>query len=117
MPQVGPRRRWPHDHRGLLSDPSCCWHRHQHVLCSANLAAAEGVSVAGERPPLAAQRRIDALLDGQLQPTLAGVQLAPPTYLRDLLALCNLLDRHALLPNRPQPQEGMVGRRLHDHPA
>ena len=117
VPKVGPRRRWPHDHQGPLSDPSRCWHRHQQALCRAHLDAAGAVSVAGDTRLLAAQRRIDALLDGQLEPTLAGERLAPPVYLRDLLALCNLLDRHGRVPDEVQPQVAPRGRRLHDHPA
>jgi hypothetical protein len=115
VPKVGPRRRWQQDHRGVLSDPSRCSRRHRRALCRTNLAAAEAVSVAGDPRLLAAQQRIDALLDGHLQPMLAGVELAPPIYLRDLLALCNLLDRHARPPDHPQPP--LRGRRLHDHPA
>jgi hypothetical protein len=117
VPQVGPRRRWQQDHRGLLSDPSHCSRRHRRALCRANLAAAEAVSVTGDPQLLAAQQRINTLLDGHLQPMLAGVELAPPIYLRDLLALCNLLDRHARLPDQPQPSVRLRGRRLHDHPA
>ena len=117
VPEVGPRRRWPHDHRGLLSDPSRCWRRHRHALCRVNLAAADATSVADDMELLAAQRRIDTLLDGQLEPTLAGEQLAPPIYLRDLLALCNLLDRHGRVPDEAQPPVALRGRRLHDHPA
>ena len=116
-PEVGPRRRWPHDHQGPLSDPSRCWHRHQRGLCRANLDAADVVSIVGDDRVLAAQRRIDALLDRQLEPTLAGEQLAPSVYLRDLLALCNLLDRHARVPDEVQPPAPLRGRRLHDHPA
>lgn len=117
VPQVGARRRWHQDQRGPLTDPSCCSRRHRHALCRANLAAADTVSVGGDTNLIAAQRRIDALLDGQLQPTLAGVPLTPPTYLRDLLALCNLLDRHARLPDQAQPRAALRGRRLQDHPA
>ena len=115
--RVGPRRRWHQDHQGPLSDPSCCSRRHQHALCRANLAAADMVSVASDTNLIAAQRRIDALLDEQLKPTLAGVQLTPPAYLRDLLALCNLLDRHARLPGQSQRPAALWGRRLQDHPA
>jgi len=39
--------------------------RHRHALCRANLAEAETVSVAADMRLLAAQRRIDGLLDGQ----------------------------------------------------
>jgi TniQ len=117
VPHVGPRRRWQQDHQGLLSDPSRCSRRHRGALCRANLAAAEAVSVADDSRLLAAQQRIDALLDGHLQPMLAGVELAPPIYLRDLLTLCNLLDRHARLPDQTQPPVRLKGRRLHAHPA
>ncbi|MGO9898257.1 MAG: TniQ family protein [Solirubrobacteraceae bacterium] len=117
VPRVGPRERWPQDHRGVLSDPSRCSRRHMGALCRANLVAAEAVSVAGDTQLLGAQRRIDALLNGQAQPTLAGVELEPPIYLRDLIALCNLLDRHARLPEQTQPPAHLRGRRLQDHPA
>src|ERR1039458_7292145 len=100
-----------------VSDPTRCWHRHQQALCRANLDTADAVSVAGDDQVLGAQRRIDALLDGQLEPTLAGERLAPPVYLRDLLALCNVLDRHARVPEEAQQPAALRGRRLHDHPA
>jgi hypothetical protein len=75
------------------------------------------VSVAGDSRLLTAQGRIDALLAGDARPMLAGVELAPPIYLRDLLALCNLLDRHARLPDQTQPPVRLKGRRLQAHPA
>ncbi len=114
VPEVGPRGRWQQDHRGLLTDPARCSHRPARKLCRTKLASTDTVSVAGNAALLTAQARIDALLDGQLQPTLAGVQLRPPIYLRDLLTLCNLLDRHA---QPPVPGASRHGRRLHDHPA
>ena len=116
VPRIGPREMWQQDHVGLLSDPSRCSCRHRGALCRANLAAADTVSVAGDTRLLAAQRRIDELLDGRLRPRLAGVELPPPTYLRDLLALCNLLARHARFSDQPQHVR-LRGRRLHDHPA
>ena len=116
VPRIGPREMWQHDHVGPLSDPSRCSCRHRGALCRANLAAADMVSVAGDTRLLAAQRRIDELLDGRLRPTLAGVELPPPNYLRDLLALCNLLARHARFSDQPQHVR-LRGRRLHDHPA
>ena len=116
VPTIGPRGRWQQDHRGLLTDPARCAHRPERKLCRAELASTYTVSIADNAALLAAQRRIDALLDGQLQPALAGVELQPPTYLRDLLTLCSLLDRHAQPPT-PGASPTRLGRRLHDHPA
>ncbi len=60
--------------------------------------------------------RIDALLDGRAAARRSpAIELDPPIYLRDLLALCNLLDRHARRQRR-EPRR-RLGRRLHDHPA
>jgi hypothetical protein len=98
----------------LLTDPGRCSHRPARKLCRTELASTDTVSVADNAALLAAQGRIDALLDGGLQPILAGIQLRPPIYLRDLLTLCNLLDRHA---QPPAPGASRHGRRLHDHPA
>jgi len=67
VPQVAARRQWQQDHQGLLTDPSHCWRRHRHALCRANLAEADAVSVASDTRLLAAQCRIDALLDRQPQ--------------------------------------------------
>jgi hypothetical protein len=114
VPEIGPRGRWQQDQQGLLTDPARCSHRPARKLCRTELADANAVSVADNAPLLTAQGRIDALLDGRLQPTLAGVELLPPTYLRDLLTLCNLIDRHA---QPPAPGASRHGRRLHDHPA
>ena len=116
VPTIGPRGRWQQDHRGLLTDPARCAHRPGRKLCRAELASTDTVSIADNSALLAAQRRIDALLDGQARPTLAGVELQPPTYLRDLLTLCSLLDRHAPPPT-PGASPARLGRRLHDHPA
>ena len=114
VPQVGPRGRWQQDHQGLLTDPARCSHRPARELCRSELADANAVSIADNAALLAAQGRIDALLDGTLRPTLAGIELRPPTYLRDLLTLCGLLDR---LTQPPAPGALRHGRRLHDHPA
>ena len=114
VPKSPLRDRWPSDRAGNLSDPTRCTHRLERGLCRAQFAIAD-TATAGAAA-LAAQRRINALLDGQLEPTLAGTRLDAPIYLRDLLTLCTLLHRHA----RP-PAHGAVttrpGQRLHDHPG
>jgi hypothetical protein len=65
VPHISARRRWRQDHHGVLTDPTRCWRRHGAGLCTANLAAADVVSVAGEAGLIASQRRIDALLDAK----------------------------------------------------
>ncbi|MHB8695474.1 MAG: TniQ family protein [Solirubrobacteraceae bacterium] len=108
------RDTWPSDRTGALSDPARCAHRSDGGLCRAQLASADPPTVGDA--PRAAQRRINAVLDGESDPTLAGVQLGPPVYLRDLLTLCNLLHRHAQ-PSAHAIPSRRLGRRLHDHPA
>jgi hypothetical protein len=81
VPKAALRDRWPSDCGGVLSDPTRCAHRSDRELCRGQLARADTPTV-GEAT-LAAQRRINALLDGESDPTLAGVQLDPPVYLRD----------------------------------
>ena len=114
VPKAALRDSWPSDRSGALSDPTRCAHRSSRVLCRGRLASADTPTVGDAT--LAAQRRINALLDGESDPTIAGVQLDPPVYLRDLLTLCNLLDRHARPPAQATPSR-RLGRRLHDHPA
>ncbi len=91
VPRIGRRAKWFRDRQGELRDPSRCSHRARRALCRASLAAATTVSVADDAALLSAQRRIDALLEGKLQSTLAGEELEPLIYLRDLRALANLL--------------------------
>ncbi|MGB0098635.1 MAG: hypothetical protein WBP81_39600, partial [Solirubrobacteraceae bacterium] len=107
------RDSWPSEHGGALSDPKRCAHRSSRVLCRAPFASASPATVGDVT--LAAQRRINALLDGESDPTLAGVQLDPPVYLRDLLTLCNLLHRYARPPAQAN-RSRLLGHRLHDHP-
>ena len=107
------RDSWPSEHGGALSDPTRCAHRSSRVLCRAPFASASPATVGDVT--LAAQRRINALLDGESDPTLAGVQLDPPVYLRDLLTLCNLLHRYARPPAQAN-RSRLLGHRLHDHP-
>ena len=118
------RAAWPRDRQGGLSDPARCPHAHQRQLCRAALAAAPTVSVAEEL--VSAQRSINALLDAGVQPTLAGDQLDPPRYLRDLRVLANILYirprpesnaqpcRRSCLPvlNEPQVVAGVLPRVL-----
>ena len=113
VPKAVLRDRWPSDRGGVLSDPTCCAHRSDRELCRGPLARADTPTVGDAT--LAVQRRINALLDGESDPILAGVQLDPPVYLRDLLTLCNLLHRHARPPADATPSR-LLGRRLHDHP-
>ena len=116
MPKVGPRGIWQQDSQGLLSDPACCTHRVVGRLCRAELAVADSRSVSPNNPLTAAQRRLDAILAGQLQPRLAGVERPAETYLRDLLWLCALLDRYARAPrDRASPER--LGRRVQHDPA
>lgn len=116
VPQLGPRARWPRDSRGELTDPARCAQRYAGKLCRTRLGSIESISIAENPALLAAQRRIDAVLDGQSRPTLAGVELQPPAYLRDVRALCDLLDRRARLPT-PDPSPERLPRRVHTHPA
>lgn len=113
VPRIGPHGRFKQDRHGILTDPGRCTHRRPHKLCRSPLANAEAVGVADTPAVLAAQRRVDELLDGQRAPTLAGFELPLVVYLRDLLALCNLLNRHA---HPTPPGVKLPGRRLHDHP-
>jgi hypothetical protein len=108
------RDRWPSDRAGVLSDPTRCAHRLDDRLCRAQLARTDTPTASDAT--LAAQHRINTLLDGESDPTLAGVQLDPPVYLRDLLTLCNLLHRHAQ-PSAQAISSRRLGHRLHDHPA
>jgi hypothetical protein len=113
VPKAVLRDRWPSDRDGVLSDPTRCVHRSNRELCRGQLARTDTPTVGVAT--LVAQRRINVLLDGESDPTLAGVQLDPPVYLRDLLTLCNLLHRHARLP-ADATRSRLLGRRLHDHP-
>lgn len=91
VPRIGPRATWPRDHRGRLTDPSRCHHTAQRRICRAAFATASSVSVADRPALLSAQKHINSLLDDGLRPALAGEQLDPPTYLRDLRLLANIL--------------------------
>lgn len=114
VPKAALRHSWPSDRSGALSDPTRCAHRLSRELCRGQLAKADTPTV--DDATVAAQRRINAVLNGESTPTLAGVQLEPEIYLRDVLTLCNLLDRHARPPGQATPSR-LLGRRLHDHPA
>jgi hypothetical protein len=112
VPAIG--KRWSRDVFGEdPPDTRCCPLRVEGKLCRAPLVDAPTSSV--PREVLQAQRRIDELLDGRAEPTLAGATLEPPVYLRDLLTLCNLLELHGP-PAAGQTSPAQTGRRLHDHP-
>ena len=100
--RIGPRARWPREDRGQLTDPTCCLRGRERELCRASLARASAITASEEL--VRAQARIDALLAGELQPTLAGEELDAPRFLQDLRVLANILH------NRPRP-EGTVGPR------
>jgi hypothetical protein len=109
------RENWPSDNTGPFSDPTRCAHHSRRGLCRGRLERAATPTVSD--PTLAAQRRINLLLDhGGPNPTLAGVQLDPPSYLRDLSKLCTLV--HRCTPTSPQQRcPSWSGHRVRDHPA
>ena len=93
-----PPAAWPRDDLGQqVSDPARCLQRQQHEVCHASLATVSAIAVDEEL--VDAQGRIDALLEHGSQPTLAGENLDPPTFLQDLRALANILY------DRPRPRE------------
>ena len=100
--RMRPPAAWPRDDLGQqVSDPARCLQRQQHEVCHASLATVSAIAVDEEL--VDAQGRIDALLEHGSQPTLAGENLDPPTFLQDLRALANILY------DRPRP-EGNPGR-------
>jgi len=105
VPEIGPRDRWPRDRQGILTDPTRCWHRRHRELCRGELAAATAANVDGDPALLTAQRRINSVLDGELEPKLGGEKLPPQTYLQDMRTLCNLLHHHVLPPGQPRPPD------------
>lgn len=90
-----PRRAlWRSDGRGELRDPCACRGRIGHQLCRTDLRAAAATGVAEDHRLVEAQRRIDEVLAGGPLPQIAGEEVAPLTYLRDLHALALLLRNH-----------------------
>jgi hypothetical protein len=90
-----PRRaRWPSDGRGELRDPCACRGRVGDRLCRADIRVVTAIDVAGDHRLVEAQRRIDAMLAGAYRPRIAGEEVAPLTYLRDLQAMALLLRKH-----------------------
>lgn len=91
--RIGPPRRvrWPSDERGELRDPCACRGREGERLCRERLIEAQAVGLAGDRDLLAAQVRLDAVLDGEVRPRLAGEEVDPLSWLHDLHALALLL--------------------------
>jgi hypothetical protein len=112
VPVAALRDSWPSDRDGVLSDPTRCAYRSSRVLCRGRLARADTPPVSDVT--LAAQRRINLLLDdGGPNPTLAGVELDPPTYLR---SLCRLVHRHT--PTSAQRRStARWAQRVRDDPA
>ncbi len=117
VPKTGLRSSWPGDSQGTLTDPTRCWRYRQRELCRSPLASARAQSVASDPALLAAQRRIDELLDSDLRPMLAGETLDPIAYLHDVRALCRLLHRHSLPAGRTTGSRRPAGRRLCNDPA
>ena len=99
--QIRPRATWPRDDREPLSDPTCCPHTHEREVCGASLPASSAIAASEEL--VSAQARIDALLEDGRQPTLAGVDLAAPTFLQDLRRLANILCNRPRLDGPPGP--------------
>lgn len=110
VPRIGTRARWPHDQTGELSDPSRCSHRRGSRLCRASLETSSSIPEA-DTALVSAQCRIDAVLDGQDQPVLAGEQLEPPAYLSNLRALSVLIRARSEQTRQPT---GGAGRILDD---
>jgi hypothetical protein len=113
LPVAALRESWPTDHNGVLSDPTRCAQRSNRVLCRGHLVRADTPTVSDVT--LAAQRRINALLDGEPNPPLSGLDLDPLSYLRDLRSLCKLLHRHTLT-SAQQWSTAPLGYRLRDDP-
>jgi TniQ len=109
MPWILVRESWPHDLAGELRDPSRCSNRRSGALCRVSFTSPTAQHTASTRL-LAAQHYMDALLDGELQPILAGENLAPRAYLRDLRALASVLHHR----HDPRPRGA---RQLLDHPS
>jgi hypothetical protein len=114
LPVAALRESWPTDHTGALSDPTRCAHRSSGVLCRGRLARTDTPPVIDAM--LAAQHRINALLDGEPNPRVAGLELDPLSYLRDLLLLCKLVHRQTLT-SAQQRSTAQSGHRLRNDPA
>ena len=99
--RMRPPAAWPRDDHGRRSviPPAAC--NAAARGCRASLATVPAIAVNEELST--PKRRIDALLEHGPQPTLAGENLDPPTFLQDLRALANILY------DRPRP-EGNPGR-------
>jgi hypothetical protein len=109
------RSRWVSDRHGLLSDPTRCTRRIGRDLCRTDLAVIDTPGISDDA--VAAQHRIDILLDGGACPAFAGEQLEPVVYLRSLHALSKLLAHRGQLPSHADRPPARSGRRLFDDPA
>ena len=101
--RLGYRADWPRDDRGPEQRATSCWHGVKRGICRCLLHEADSPHVGGNQPLLAAQRRIDRILDGQAKPMLAGQECEPLQYLRDLRALIRLVQRQT--PRRKGPRK------------
>ena len=117
VPEIGPCARWPRDSQGIVTDPARCWHRRQGELCRGELATAPTANIERDRALLAAQHRLNSVLDGHQVPKLGGEKLPPQTYLSDMRTLCNLLHRHVLPSDRSQGSRQATHRLLSDPAA
>jgi len=86
----GRRAGWPYDEHGPEQGATSCWQSAHGRVCRYPLQDADSSHVEGDQLLLAAQRRIDLILDGQTKPVLAGNECEPLQYLRDLRALIRL---------------------------
>ncbi len=83
--------RWCRDAEGELRDPCACSRSTEGRLCRFPLAGAEAIDLAGDAGLLAAQRRLDSVIEGEVAPRIGGTEVAPLAWLRDLRALALLL--------------------------
>ena len=88
---IGRASGWPRDRQGRLSDPARCPHARQRKLCRARTRDGPDTDQCRRATLLSAQRSINALLDDEVQPTLAGDAAGSAAeYLRDLRVLANM---------------------------
>lgn len=92
--RLGPSRRarWGSDEHGELRDPRACRNSVDGRLCRFPVVEAQAIDLAADPDLVAAQRRLDAVLDGGgPHPRIAGEDVGPLAWLRDLHSLALLL--------------------------
>jgi hypothetical protein len=110
--RLGRWARWPHDDRGPELGVTSCWQSAHGMVCRHPLQDADSPRVVGDPLLLAAQRRIDRILDGQTKPILAGATCEALQYLRDLRALVRLAQgEQTLQKHAREPGERIAGKR------